>query len=61
MKGSMSSTRRMEMEFLLGRVVMYTKVITKMMKEMDMVKCSGLMDLGIKESGKRASNMEMVR
>ena len=57
----MNSIRRMEMEFSLGKVVTYSKVITKMMKEMGMVKCSGWMDLSTKESGRRVSSMEMVR
>ena len=51
----------MDLEYLLGRVVIFIKVIIKKMKEMDMVKCFGLMALSIKELGNKVYRMDRVR
>jgi len=41
MMASMKMIKRMDMVYLLGKVETYTKVITKMTKEMVMVRCFG--------------------
>lgn len=58
MKVNTNLIRKMVTAFLIGKVVIYTKEITRMMKEMGMEKCIGLMDLFIKVNGKEESNME---
>lgn len=60
MKESTRMIRKMAMEYLNGSLVMSIKAITKMMKEKDMVKCSGLMGQLIKDSGDKEFNMELV-
>jgi hypothetical protein len=43
---------------LLGKVETSIKVITKMTKEMALVRCIGQTDLSMKVNGKRESSME---
>jgi len=57
MKGNMKMIRKMVKEFSLGRVEIFTKVLTGMTKEMAMVKCFGLMAQCIKENGVKVSSM----
>lgn len=51
-------TRKMGMAFSIGRVAICTKVITKTMSVMSMVKCTGWMGLVIKENGSMEFNMD---
>jgi len=60
MKENTILIRSMAMVYFYGRLVMSTRVITRMMKEMDMVRCIGSMDLFIKENGEKVFNMDMV-
>ena len=48
----------MDLELLLGKAETYIMEIIQMMKEMDMVKCIGLMDQFIKANGLEVFNME---
>lgn len=48
-------------EFLIGLVEIYTKENTKKMKEMDMEKCVGLMEVCIKGTGLEEFSMELVK
>ena len=50
-------TRRMEWEFLSGKVATTTRDATKMTKDTAMERCTGKTDLAIKVSGKVESNM----
>jgi hypothetical protein len=50
--------KKMVMESLLGNLVTFTRVIIKMMKEMDMVRCILQMELYIKVVGRGASKLE---
>ena len=61
MMANINLIRKMDMAFLPGKVAMFTKATTKMMKEMAMEKCFGLMVLCIKVSGKKASSMVLVK
>ena len=61
MKVNTKMTRKMDMGSFIGKVGMFTKETTRMMKETDMVRCSGLTVLNIKENGKKGFNMELVR
>jgi hypothetical protein len=54
-------TKRMVMEYSLGKVVIYLKGTIEMMREMAMVRCFGLMGLYIKVNGKMESSMVWVR
>jgi hypothetical protein len=58
MMESMSKIRRMDMEYLIGKVVIYIRAVIKMMKEMDMGKCIGLMDHVIKDNGNKEFSMD---
>lgn len=58
---STSKIRRMDMAFLHGSLEMYTKATMSMMREMDMVRCTGLMDHATVESGSKVFSMVMVR
>lgn len=57
MMESTSKIRRMDMEYSIGKVVIYIRAIIKMMKEMDMEKCTGLMDHVIRDSGNKGFSM----
>ena len=61
MMENIPTTAKMAMVYSLGRVVTYTRVTTLMMNVMATEKCSGLMVLSTKESGKWASNMAMAK
>jgi hypothetical protein len=61
MKVSIFKIRKTVMVYFNGKVVIYTKEIIKMMKEMDMEKCTGQMAQSIKDNGSRAFNMEKVK
>lgn len=54
---SMRMIRRTDMEYLFGKVVIFTKAIMLMMKGMAMEKCNGQMALVIWESGERVYSM----
>lgn len=51
---------KVDMDSLHGQVATYIKVSTKMMKEMVMVKCTGLMAVVTKVTGFKESSMGMV-
>lgn len=53
--------RKMDMVYLLGKVVTSIRVIIKMMKETATVKCFGLMAHTIKVNGAKVSNMVKVK
>lgn len=58
MKVSIIQIRKMDLVFSHGKVETFTRVITKKMKETGMAKCSGQMDLFIKEHGNKEFNMD---
>ena len=60
MKENTILIKSMAMVYFYGRLVMSTRVTTRMMKEMDMARCIGSMDQFIKENGEKAFNMDMV-
>ena len=51
--------KSMAMEFLAGKVEMFIKAIIRMMKEMVMEKCTGLMAQPIKVNGEKEFSMDM--
>lgn len=57
MKGNMLTIRSLAMVFSLGQLVMFIKAIMKMIQEMDMAKCTGVMEVIIKANGKMEFNM----
>lgn len=58
MKVNTPKTKRMEWEFFIGRVEMFTKVVTKTMRVMVMAKCSGLMAHVTRVNGRMEFSME---
>lgn len=58
MKVIMYMIERMVLEYLNGIVVINFKDSTLMMREMDMVRCSGQMEVFIKDCGRMVFNME---
>jgi hypothetical protein len=56
-----TGTRRMDMEYSSGKVVMYSEAITGMMSEMVTEKCFGLMVPSIKVSGGKEFSMASAR
>jgi len=52
--------KKMEKEFLLGKVEIFIRDLILMIKDMDMGSWNGQMVLGIKENGKWVSNMGMA-
>jgi hypothetical protein len=60
-RASTTKIKRMDMAYSIGRVEIYTKGTIKMMKEMALVKCIGLMDLVIKALGNKGFNMAKAR
>ncbi len=61
MKVNIEMTKNAVMEFLLGPLETFTKVNIKMMKEMAMVKCVGLMVATMLEPGLEVYNTAMVK
>ena len=61
MKGSIHAIKNLDMEFLHGRVVIFTKVNIKMTVGMDMDRCIGAMVVFTKDSGRMGFNMEKVK
>ena len=60
MKVNMLKIKKRGMEFLNGRMEIYTRGIFLMIKNMDTVKCTGMMDLVIKVNGKMVYNLVKV-
>lgn len=60
MKAHMKMTRKVEWAYLLGKVGINIKAVTRMTNGMDTVKCTGQMAQVIKENGRMESNMELV-
>lgn len=54
-------TRKMAMENFIGRVATIIKEITRMMKEMDLVKWFGKTEVDILEIGERVYNMVLEK
>lgn len=61
MMANINMIKRTVTESLLGTVEIYTRETIKMMKEMDMERCSGLMALFIKVNGRKVFSMEWVK
>jgi hypothetical protein len=61
MKVNMKMIRKMARAHLLGKAGMFTKVAIKMMKEMDMERCIGLMVHNIKVNGRKEYNTVLVK
>lgn len=59
MKVNISLIKRTVMVFFPGNLGTFIKVITKMMKEMVMVKCFGQMAQFIKDNGSRVFSMDL--
>jgi hypothetical protein len=51
MRENTSMIKRMDMVFLIGKVVIYTKEVIKMTREMGMARCFGQMALHTQELG----------
>lgn len=60
MKATIQMIVSLDMDSLHGQVATYIKVSTKMMKEMVMVKCTGLMAVATKVIGSKESSMGMA-
>lgn len=60
-KESTSMTGRMGMVFSNGSQEIDTREIIRMILDMDMVKCTGLMGLSIRVNGSKAYSMGMER
>ena len=60
MKVSTKKIKRMGMVFLLGALEILIRETTKMTKEMDMVRCTGLMEAGTRVVGKVGFSTEEV-
>ena len=60
MKVTMSMIKRMVTESSCGRVAINTKVITKMIRDTDMVTCIGLMGPFTKDTGTQGYKMVLV-
>ena len=58
---SIPTIRRMALVSSNGKVEMYSKDVIKMMKEMDTVKCIGLMEATTRVNGDKVSNMVWAR
>jgi hypothetical protein len=59
-KEVMQMIKNADMEFLLGQVEMYIKATILMMSGMVLDKCIGMMEVAIKEIGKKVFNMVKV-
>ena len=60
MKEVMKMTRKMEWDNSHGKVVIYIEVVTKKTSDTAMAKCTGLMALAIRVSGRKEFNMELA-
>ena len=56
-RDSMRGTRSMDMEFLLGVLAIFTKVIMKMTRGRDTARCTGPMVVFTKAHGKKEVKM----
>ena len=60
-KDNINKIKNKDKEYLFGKMVTYIKEIIQMTREMDMVKCIGMMGVIIKGNGKMEYKMVMVR
>jgi hypothetical protein len=61
MKATTNLTRKMDREFSLGRVAMFTKAAIGTMNVMGSERCTGLMGLSTRDSGAEGSSMGKER